>query len=1038
MYNFKVIVKARGVTSEFVEIINNFNKKSKLYIKYLVFFDKQKFQLNDEIITEIETSQSNKVIFFYGNQGTKVVDEIINEDDIIFFMDEGDTVDVKYLEYLNYFFEDNKNKCKVVMPDFKKFVEKNNIFFLNNGTEFSYTTKGVAVLSATVKSSGLLKYSENFIKDLVAKNLKIDKSVGLITNYKYSSSSEIQFLKFSFDQNIDTENLLSNENDENLQLDLENEKFDYKFSCIILSNEDDNALEKTLKDVVSQSIGFTNNLQVIIVGNEDVENIYGKSFVELNDENCSFIENKSINIARNEALANVRGEYITFLKSGEILKDNYFKNIINAFEKNKDVNIAVYSENVNSAYWSLEEKNNQYRVINIFEDSKNQVLNLSGIFLKNTNKSTYLFENNLIGLSEIEFIHKKFIENKSYLQIIDNNDNNKGVIEKNKYFKFKFEDFAILSKGLVETSKDEYGVVTKYTQNIIMNIILDIFNENIEIHVSKDEINLKETLQEVLSNISDDVIKGLIGVSVYFKAYLFEIKYQIINWNFRNNAFRLVVENKELLFVKPNIKLVVENKENLININGTLTLPYYDNVDFALEYSNEYKVASLIERSSKYFFNNKIETEMNFEFEIPFLDNGNIDFYLDINGEKVNIDIHSTCNGTFKSTKDFILHKGNVDNQFKLESFDYENFEECTKKYISDTLTDEKFADEKNTLERYLRVYPIFARYKIWLFIKSENSTYDNIDTFFEYCTDNETDKIDKYIVTFNASDDEIEYGSDLHKLLYLFADKIIVSEINDITLNPFNENMAIFEPFIRSKIVNLPNEFVSNIEDIELYKNRIECTSVSSLEEVNVDINTKIIGRPKMDLLEDEKQRIVLIAPNYNEFTNNLNDKKLDFKNTKYCIELNKLLSSQRLADAASIYGYALAFLPHKDTMKHLADFETSSSILLMKQSIPDYAFASQGAMVITDTKDIAYDFAYLEKPVMYYNFDGENIVNGNFGEVLETCEQLVDCTIEYMKNNGVMKEEYMKKKENFFEYSDLENCSRLYSFLSRNYRGN
>jgi CDP-glycerol glycerophosphotransferase (TagB/SpsB family) len=49
-------------------------------------------------------------------------------------------------------------------------------------------------------------------------------------------------------------------------------------------------------------------------------------------------------------------------------------------------------------------------------------------------------------------------------------------------------------------------------------------------------------------------------------------------------------------------------------------------------------------------------------------------------------------------------------------------------------------------------------------------------------------------------------------------------------------------------------------------------------------------------------------------------------------------------------------------------------------------------------------------------------------FGEVIKSEDELIDSLIEYMENDCQMKNEYVERVENFFIYTDKNNCKRVY----------
>ena len=96
----------------------------------------------------------------------------------------------------------------------------------------------------------------------------------------------------------------------------------------------------------------------------------------------------------------------------------------------------------------------------------------------------------------------------------------------------------------------------------------------------------------------------------------------------------------------------------------------------------------------------------------------------------------------------------------------------------------------------------------------------------------------------------------------------------------------------------------------------------------------------------------------------------------------------------------------------------------------------------MITDYSSAVFDFAYLRKPVLYYQYDIDDFYSGRhtfdkgyfdyerdgFGEVEYTPGALVDRIIEYMQNGCRLKEIYRDRIEKTFPYNDRNNCRRVY----------
>ena len=100
-----------------------------------------------------------------------------------------------------------------------------------------------------------------------------------------------------------------------------------------------------------------------------------------------------------------------------------------------------------------------------------------------------------------------------------------------------------------------------------------------------------------------------------------------------------------------------------------------------------------------------------------------------------------------------------------------------------------------------------------------------------------------------------------------------------------------------------------------------------------------------------------------------------------------------------------------------------------------------AESALMVTDYSSAIFDFAYLQKPVIYYQFDREDFLTNHkwqlgyfdyerdgFGPVCETKDQFVDLLIQAIHRDCKNEEVYRKRCEDFFAFKDKENCRRVY----------
>jgi CDP-glycerol glycerophosphotransferase (TagB/SpsB family) len=96
---------------------------------------------------------------------------------------------------------------------------------------------------------------------------------------------------------------------------------------------------------------------------------------------------------------------------------------------------------------------------------------------------------------------------------------------------------------------------------------------------------------------------------------------------------------------------------------------------------------------------------------------------------------------------------------------------------------------------------------------------------------------------------------------------------------------------------------------------------------------------------------------------------------------------------------------------------------------------------MLITDYSSVCWDMMFMDKPVVFYQFDRDTYLqaHGSYidfdtelpGDKTLDGNQVVEYVKDYIANGFKIKEEYQDDVNAFFMYKDDKNCQRTYDFL-------
>ena len=166
--------------------------------------------------------------------------------------------------------------------------------------------------------------------------------------------------------------------------------------------------------------------------------------------------------------------------------------------------------------------------------------------------------------------------------------------------------------------------------------------------------------------------------------------------------------------------------------------------------------------------------------------------------------------------------------------------------------------------------------------------------------------------------------------------------------------------------------------------------------------------GFARYDALEVEKvNRQILLMPTWRQYIKT----EEQFLISSYYQEFQKLINDDKLIGFLEQENIDLIFYPHYEIQKWLSLFSSKSkNIILASFSKYDVqTLLKESSLLITDYSSVFFDFAYMEKPVVYFQFDEHEFFENHyakgyfdyrtmgFGEVCNDTDNIINYILEY-----------------------------------------
>lgn len=374
----------------------------------------------------------------------------------------------------------------------------------------------------------------------------------------------------------------------------------------------------------------------------------------------------------------------------------------------------------------------------------------------------------------------------------------------------------------------------------------------------------------------------------------------------------------------------------------------------------------------------------------------------------------------------------------------------------------------------FIVAFPISLLYRrfrksLWLICDNENEARDNGYWLFQYIVENHPKQDVVYAINKKSPDypkvkklgQVIQYGSLMHWIYYLTAKKNISSQKGG---KPNAALCYLLEVYgiLKNTRVFLQHGIIKDDLPFLHYSNTkmrmFVCSTKREWEYVSQNYGypegwVKCLGLCRLDQLHNlpPAKRQILVMPTWRNWiglptSESYKYENIDsFTNTEYFKFWNAFLKEERMLEMLQKENITLVFYPHREMQRFIGEFGIHNANIVVARW-PEYdvqQLLKESAFLVTDYSSVAMDFAYMRKPLVYYQFDYEMFRNGHypegyfsyeedgFGKVcydLETLMEEVHKTIEHNFQNETL---YLVREKEFFTLYDMNNSKRNYEAI-------
>lgn len=394
-------------------------------------------------------------------------------------------------------------------------------------------------------------------------------------------------------------------------------------------------------------------------------------------------------------------------------------------------------------------------------------------------------------------------------------------------------------------------------------------------------------------------------------------------------------------------------------------------------------------------------------------------------------------------------------------------------------------APDARTVPANMRVLRDAARTKAtrelfkdaWIFIDKDTEADDNAEHLYRYVMQNHPEVNAWFVLNENSHDwPRLEaegfklaaHGSHMHTLLYLNAKNLVSSQMDTYIFNCVDE--AFFSDFSKPKFICLPHgvtkddvsDWFNSIPfDLFIAATPMEAASITNdgTPYVMGEKEVRLGGLPRYDkwLEPVEQENLIFVMPTWRADLVGTWDGKgqkrainPNFYTSSYVKTWQNFFEAPGLQSLLRQFDFRVIFFAHPCVEPYLHGLPFPSFVeKRSKQQGSIIPIMQRSKVMITDFSSVAFDMAYMQRPVLYYQQESKdeftmhqrwksgyiNYESMGFGPVCKTQNDLIDALANVLAHDCTVGNIYLERINRTFPYRDNQSCRRAFSFISESF---